>query len=228
MRNLFLVVFAANVFLFLFYYYLPETGQGVKVVIPANVPKLVLLSEIDKASLTPDKSETETRAAETKVVKNKVLPKKCFTIGPFREEAKITAFKSQISKKVKKTGVRERVEKLHWRYWVYLSDAGSKAKAVKLASALARKGLKDYYVIARGEYKNSVSLGHFIDKSLAKNRLERVKKMGYKPKMKAIEKEYTLYWLDYVAKAGVGLSNQTLGDFELEESIHQFTRECGK
>lgn len=226
MRNLFLAVFAVNIFVFLFYYYLPDTDKSMTVSVPANVPKLVLLSEVDKASLTPDESEVESVVKEK--ISNKVKEQKCFTIGPFREEAKVVSFRSRISKKVKKTGVRERQETLHWRHWVYLSDAGSKGKAVKLASALARKGLKDYYVIARGEYKNSVSLGHFIDKSLAEKRFKLVEKMGYKPKIQAIEKEYTLYWLDYVAKAGTGLSNQALADFELEESIHQFTRECGK
>lgn len=228
MRNLFLVVLAANVVVFMFYYYVPDNGEKPAPVLPANVTKLVMLSEVDKASLTSEESEPEVPATETKQVKKEAAVKKCFTIGPFTEEPQVISFKSQIDKKVKKTGIRERVEKRHWRYWVYLPNAGSKAKAVKLASALARKGLKDYYVIARGEFKNSISLGHFIDKSLAEKRLKAIKKMSYKPKMKAIEKEYTLYWLDYVAKNSHGFSSKALQGFELEESIHQFKRECGK
>lgn len=226
MRNLFLIFLAANIFIFMFFYYLPGDQDGAKAIIPAGTDRLVLLSEVDKAALTPDTEQAGENVAQVKV--KKVFEDKCFTIGPFREANKIAGFQAQIKDRVKKTGIRERVEKQHWRHWVYLTAGGSKAKAVKLASDLAKKGLKDYYVIARGEFINSVSLGHFKDKSLAEKRFQMIKEMGYDPKMSAIEKEYTLYWLDYVAKNGQGLSNQTLNGFDLEESIHQFKRECKK
>jgi len=228
MRNLILVVVGLNVFIFLFFYYLPDTEQDVVSEIPVGAAQLVLLSEVDKASLTQDKARSEVGAVKPEVVKVAVLKNKCFTVGPFKEENKVSAFRAAIKKKVKKTGVRERIETLNWRYWVYLPGSDSKEKAVKLASDLARKGLKDYYVISRGEYKNSVSLGHFKEKEFAENRLQSIKKMGYKPKMSAIEKEYTLYWLDYVSKNSHGFSNQALDEFELDESIRQFTRECEK
>lgn len=227
MRNVFLIILVINVVVFMFYYYVPDENSVVSTVLPANVNKLVLLSEVDKASLKSEVSDVDIVLAD-KEIKSQNLVKKCFTIGPFREEPKVISFKSQIKSKVKKIGIRERVEKEHWRYWVYLPNAGSKVKAVKLASDLAKKGLKDYYVIARGQYKNSISLGHFIDKSLAEKRLRAIGRMSYKPKMKAIEKEYTLYWLDYVAKSRDGISNREFESFELEESIHQFKRECSK
>jgi len=228
MRNLFLVVLGVNVFVFMFFYYSPVERADVVAELPVGAPKLVLLSEVDKASLTLDKTELMPDIESKQSEKVVSVANKCFTVGPFKEENKITDFQKLIKKKVKKTGVRERVETLHWRYWVYLPAADSKSKAVKLASDLARKGLKDYYVIARGEFKNSISLGHFKEKEFAEYRLKAIKKMGYKPQMSAIEKEYTLYWLDYTAKNGNGFSNQVLEDFELGESIRQFTRECGK
>lgn len=227
MRNVFLIALVVNVVVFMFYYYVPDNDSVVSAVLPANVNKLVLLSEVDKASLKSEASEADDALSDKKVKAQSVV-KKCFTIGPFREEPKIISFKSQIKSKVRKIGIRERIEKEHWRYWVYLPNAGSKVKAVKLASDLAKKGLKDYYVIARGEFKNSISLGHFKDKSWAEKRLKAIQKMSYKPKMQAIEKEYTLYWLDYVAKSHDGISNRELESFELEESIHQFKRECAK
>ena len=228
MRNLFLVVLGINVFVFMFFYYSPNESSDVVAALPVGAPKLVLLSEVDKASLTPDKSELKPVIEERQAAKLTSLVNKCFTVGPFKEENKIAGFQKSIKNKVKKTGVRERVETLHWRYWVYLPAASSKSKAVDLASDLARKGLKDYYVIARGEFKNSISLGHFKEKEFAEHRLKTIKKMGYKPKMSPIEKEYTLYWLDYTAKNGSGFSKQSLDEFELGESIRQFTRECGK
>lgn len=227
MRNVFLIALAVNVTVFMFYYYVPDNNASVKPVLPANVAKLVLLSEVDKASLRSEEIELDIVTSKKKLKKEAPV-KECFTIGPFREEPEIIGFKSKIKSKVKKIGIRERVEKEHWRYWVYLPNAGSKEKAVKQASALAKKGLKDYYVIARGEHKNSISLGHFKDKSLAEKRFAAIKKMSYKPKIQAIVKEYKLYWLDYVAKSRHGISNKVFDSFELEESIHQFKRECAK
>jgi len=228
MRNIFLLLLTVNIFVFMFYFYQPDKLSRSDAVLPANVEKLVLLSEVDKASLTSERSETKTDIARGASSNRRELVSRCFTIGPFREEASVTGFQSKIKNKVKSTGIRERVEKLHWRYWVYLPDAGSKSAAVKRASDLARKGLKDYYVVARGEHKNSISLGHFKDKGLAEKRLKAIRLMGYEPRIRTIEKEYTLYWLDYVAKNEQGLNSQTLEGFELEESIHQFNRECQK
>ena len=228
MRNLFFVFVTINVVVFMYYFYVPDESNTPAVVLPANTEKLVLLSEVDKASLTSEQVEPVKSVVDTKQKAVKAKVKKCYTIGPFREESEITAFKTRIAKKVSKVSVRQRIEKQHWRYWVYLKDAGSKSKAVKLAADLARKGLKDYYVIARGEFKNSISLGHFKDKTLAEKRFKAIKKMSYKPEMQAIEKEYTLFWLDYVAKKQHGFSNATLESFELDESIHQFNRECAK
>lgn len=228
MRNLFFVFLAANFFIFMFYYYLPEDKGLQQASIPVGTKQLVLLSEVDKASLTQQNEIKGVNVELPKAAKAKPAVKKCFTIGPFRDEKEISVFDSQIKAKVKKTSVRERIEKQHWRYWVYLSSQSTRAKAVERAADLAKKGLKDYYVIARGEFKNAVSLGHFKDKSLAENRFEKIKKMGYQPKMKAIEKEFTLYWLDYQSKDDQGLTNHVLNSFELDESIRQFNRECGK
>ncbi len=212
----------------MFYYYLPEDNTEQQASIPVGTKQLVLLSEVDKASLTQQNEVELVDVEQPKAAKAKPVVKKCFTIGPFRDEKEISGFDAQIKDKVKKTSVRERTEKQHWRYWVYLSAVSTRAKAVKLASELAKKGLKDYYVIARGEFKNAVSLGHFIDKSLAENRFALIEKMGYKPKMKVIEKEFTLYWLDYQSKDDQGLTNHVLNSFELDESIRQFNRECEK
>jgi len=228
MRNLFFVFVAANVVIFMYYFYVPDANNAPAARLPANTEKLVLLGEVDKASLTSEPAEVAKPVIGAKQTDVKAVLNKCYTIGPFREESEITEFKSRISNRVKKVSVRHRVEKQHWRYWVYLKDAGSKAKAVKLAADLARKGLKDYYVIARGEFKNSISLGHFKDKSLAEKRFKAITEMSYKPEIQAIEKEYTLFWLDYVAKKQHGFSNATLESFELDESIHQFNRECAK
>ncbi|MDH5424402.1 MAG: hypothetical protein OEY29_05360 [Gammaproteobacteria bacterium] len=228
MRNIFLVLLAANVTVYLLYFYGPENGEKPKAALPENVTKLVLLSEVDKASLTPEKNAEESDVVEEVKVADVVVDKKCYTIGPFREESEIEGFKTKIKSKVKEIGIRERIEKEHWRYLVYLPNKGTKEKAVKMAADLARKGMKDYYVIARGEYKNSISLGHFKDKLLAEKRLNAITQMSYKPKIQAIEKEYTLFWLDYVANDQNGLSSKTLEGFELEDSIHQFKRECAK
>ncbi|MDH5518619.1 MAG: SPOR domain-containing protein [Gammaproteobacteria bacterium] len=227
MRNIFLLLLAVNIFVFMFYFYLPDESTQSESRLPTNVEKLVLLSEVDKAALTSEISGKKQLQANKSADKDRGVSA-CFTIGPFREESGILAFQSEIKQKIKSSSVRERVEKLHWRYWVYLADSGSKEKAVAQASELAKKGLKDYYVVARGDSKNSISLGHFKDKLLAEKRLKAIKLMGYKPKIRTIEKEYTLYWLDYVVDSKQGLNSQTLDSFELEESIHQFNRKCDK
>ena len=163
MRNLFLVVLTINIVIFMYFYYGAVDSEKTVNLLPANVEKLVLLSEVDKASLTTEDPVQAVVPAEEKQ-KTQVVVKRCFTLGPFREESKIVDFRKQVKNMVRDIGIRERVEKQHWRYWVYLPSTGSKSKAVKLASNLALKGLKDYYVIARGEFKNSISLGHFKDK----------------------------------------------------------------
>lgn len=228
MRNIFVLFVGINIIVFLMYFYMPEDKQSAIAPLPANVSQLVLLSEVDKASLISERKEEPEIVSPVLVQEKKAEVDRCYTIGPFKEKNRAEEFSDAISVKVTKTGIRERKEKLQWRFWVYLPDPGGRKKAVNLASELARKGLTDYYVIARGDNKNSISLGHFKDKSLAEKRFAAIKAMKFQPKMDSIEKEYTLYWLDYTAKEGRELGGQELESYELDESIRQFNRECKK
>jgi hypothetical protein len=228
MRNIFILFFGVNILVFLLYFYLPEKKQNIAPMLPANVTKLVLLSEVDKASLivVPEPTVAVDKVVTENVVKVEI--ERCFTIGPFKERGRTESVLKSLAAKITKTTIRERKENFLWGYWVYLPDPGGRKKAVALAADLARKGLTDYYVIARGDQKDSISLGHFKDKQLAEKRFESIKAMKFTPKIEPIEKEYSLFWLDYAAMEGLEISSKELEIYEPDEAIRQFSRECKK
>lgn len=227
MRILFFLLLVGNALIFSWYYFNPVVTEVAAVPIPANTKSLVLLGEVDKAALT--KKQTEEEILQVEAVKPVTVapePDQCFTVGPFREELQVNAFRDAIKRQVLSVGIRQRVEKQHWAYLVYLPDPGGKKKAVAVASDLAKKGVKDYYVISKGEHKNGISLGHFKDKKLAESRLKNIGRMKYKPLLESVYKDYNLYWLDYKTHAGEDISQQVLNQFDPDDTINQLNREC--
>lgn len=227
MRQLFILLLGVNLLIFMWFYFKPPQVDHNKSIIPENVDKLVLLREIDKAALTLTKHEPQKEEIKPVAVKKPKLDQ-CFTVGPFKDENVAGGFKLSIKNRVVKSSIRSRTEQQHWGYRVYLEPQPSKTKAVSLAASLAKEGVKDYFVISRGEKVNGIALGHFKDKKLAQARLAKIKKMGYKPKMESVKKDYTLYWLDYQVRASKLIPVSEISDLVADDSINQFNRDCGK
>ena len=154
------------------------------------------------------KKQPVKKPAAVKVAKAKVAPKPtkpkpeksskpvCFTLGPFRKSATANHADKAIS--ALDVAVKQRrVEQRRLRgYWVYLPSFKTYEAARRQVNLLQKKGLKDLFIMGKGEHKNAVSLGLFKREGAADERYQLVKKMGLSVKKETQYRNRNLVWLD--------------------------------
>ena len=96
--------------------------------------------------------------------------------------------------------VRSEEQQIIKNYQVYLPPAASREAAVATVRALGDKGVKDLWIIDRGEQTNGISLGVFRNKRYMSRRVAEVEKLGYVVMTRANMRTSTEYAVD--AEAG--------------------------
>ncbi len=251
MRWIFLLLLAANIGYVAWELKHPEPHRHVVSDDP-NVPKLVLLSELDKtAQSSLAKSDTATKAAQAKpeskstkapepVVADKEqtpLPAPpetrkpvppsfaCYTLGPFRDIADLRKLTRDIRDYVAEASFRSHEEREQSMYWVYLPPQKSHEAANALAASLKRKNIRDYYVVPKGDQANAISLGHFKEKNGALQVQKKAKAAGFPARIEPVFKTYTIYWLDYRVKADRTIP-QTVLNLSNMPGVSRLERSC--
>ena len=185
-----------------------------------------LLRPSDDASIPQvlsDEVEMAPVLSEVPPEKEKTL--RCYTLGPFSEEAALQDLKKHLSEQVDDLKVRRREEREAHRYWVYLPPLQNRQQAIATSKALARQKVKDYYIVRSGENNNAISLGHFREKVHADRRLKKLGKLGFDVDMKVIYRQYSLFWLDY-SVASAEYAPDALIEPYLVNGAARLDREC--
>ena len=153
----------------------------------------------------------------------------CFTLGPFRDLAKLRGFTREIMPYVSETDFRGRNEKEQSLYWVYVNPEKTRKKAVATGKRLKAKKIKDFYLIREGEKLHGLSLGHFRNKNGAYGLAKKVRKLGFDVTVEPVFKTYTIYWLDYRLSEGAKIP-QSIFDKHIKlskkDKISRLGRDC--
>jgi hypothetical protein len=195
--------------------------------IPASVDSLVLLSELDE--LPPLRDEhviteiEETEPASTnEVVPGETLPFSsdgaCFSIGPFSSEDQLLTLSRWLQTRNMPSKERVEEKRTRERYWVYL-EPQDEAEAKAQLEELKNKGVSDYYMISKGEKKNTISLGLFSSQDAVNRRLVELERKGYNPVVVPQHKISKVFWLDVQLEDGLTLP-------ELPEEIEITNLDC--
>jgi SPOR domain len=126
-----------------------------------------------------------------------VAQDQCETLGPFQTQTDMRAAMQALSPHVPRIQYRqEQVDQLHG-YWVYLAATATREDALAAARELSAKGVRDYYVVTAGDQQNTISLGLFHNPENARRQLDRIKSLGFNPKMKERVESQPAFWVDY-------------------------------
>lgn len=192
----------------------PSPNVHVKT-LPSNLPSIDMIVEqvdVEKPLLVES-------------VSPQVPSKQCYTLGPFSDEAQAQAVMKSIMPSVKEALLRSKPEVRHHRYWVHIPPQENRQAAIAVSKALARKKIKDYYIVRGGERNNSISLGHFKEKKHADRRLKKLQEKGFDVSIEPIYREFKLYWLDYMILADAGIDESFWSDL-LPNGVGRLKREC--
>ena len=222
MRIFFLFLLILNVLFATWQYYSPKKIDSQVAPLSDQLDRLVLLKEADPVvNDTLEVIET----VNSDVVEPSVKSKICYTLGPYTDRDVVTQIESQIAGDVIDFVVREREEQELHRYWIYLPGDNNRQSAREISKALAKKNLKDYYIIPKGDRMNSVSLGHFKEKANADARVRKVRKLGFKPEIEMIYRDYKLYWVDYSLEADNAETGAKMQEY-LIDGVTLLDRKC--
>lgn len=209
MRWIFWCLLAFNVLYFAWAGLHPaESGSaGVALAEDASIPRLQLLSEAgiqprvaEATTEMPDAGTTAAVTAPVTAVADMALPlsagtvQQCFTLGPLTRDGDVAAISSRLASAGLKAARRDLAISAS-DSWVYLPAFTTRDIAAKRVQELKDKGI-DSFVVADGEFRNAVSLGHFSRPDSAAAFLDSMKKAGYPAEIRQLPVSSKELWLD--------------------------------
>ncbi len=185
--------------------------------------RLVLLSEYEAEQAKAPLKEHSANGATLPV--NEVI--ECMTLGPFADERQMQAGQEQVTASGYTVNHYLTRDKLRDGFWVML-DPEATAEATKQRLASVKKaGIKEYFLILKGEYRNAISLGLFSKPDLAKRRLDTLVEKGFKPRIVQVTLPKREYWLEWVKGKFPPLNDAAITALRaLNEDIGQTARPC--
>lgn len=103
----------------------------------------------------------------------------CYRLGPVANDDEVAQLRAWVltAGGAPRLRLAERQELA--LYWVYLPPFSTGAQAVHVAQEMARVGIKDIFVITRGDMAHAVSLGVYAHNASLERRLRQLKAKGY-------------------------------------------------
>lgn len=120
----------------------------------------------------------------------------CVTVGPFADAAAAKATRSYLAG-LGKVSSRQAMGETVIGHWVLVPPQPSRAAAEAVAAKLKAKGIKDYWIIGKGELKNAISLGVFSQKDNADSLVQRTRAKDIPVELRDKTKPVQQVWLDY-------------------------------
>jgi hypothetical protein len=198
MKIIFLFFAALNIAFFLWQSTTMGSSTGGKkrqLVQDNRVPTLVLLREAQAAKNGESKDTLTAMLESGKNKKNKNYAA-CYRLGPFEQFQQLKSVNSQLQELHADISEHKETEQVVLGHWVFLPSFPSWQDARKKVQELEDKGIKDIFILGRGEMKNAVSLGLFKHEASAERRLAQLRKIGIKPNVETQQTTKELIWLD--------------------------------
>jgi len=137
----------------------------------------------------------------------------CYTFGPVAEERLALELEGWFKSRRADTVLRHTDEKGKRLFWIYLSPQESRTVALNIIENLKQKGVSDYRLIGRGNLQNAISLGLFSSQAAVNQRLQELKKKGYKPVVIPYDDGKRVYWVDIALKVESKLLETIFKDY---------------
>lgn len=228
MRYLVLLLLVLNLAYFAWGALKPESEMVTQLPpLPQGVTELTLLSEREPVALSLV-SKTENQNPGSEAASEQAEPVLlCYTLGPLTSEKSRDTLITRLQDLDVNVESRSLEQRETIGYWVFLPPLENRKAALAIAEELAKKGIKDYYVVTDDEYRHAVSLGLFSEKARADRRMAHIRTLGYKPQKIVRYRDRTYYWLDYQLNGEEAVPDAVWKDLSSgKEKIQKLDRSC--
>ncbi len=128
----------------------------------------------------------------------------CFTVGPFLDDAAVSAARASLQPRVIRLQVRQAPTARHgWRVW--LPALADHAAAVAMAARIDAAGFKDYYIVPTGPEANSIALGRFGSEESANQQQSALVAAGFPAQAGPLGA--VTQWIDIMGNAGLDIAS---------------------
>jgi hypothetical protein len=134
----------------------------------------------------------------------------CSSVGPFRELAQAATAAANLRAAGYEPTQRVAEGDIWIGYWVYLEAIATVREANEIVERIRANGIADSYVIPNSDSGNLISLGVFSEISGVTKQRDRVRELGYEPKVVDRTRRATVYWVDVLLKEGQALDFDAL------------------
>jgi hypothetical protein len=156
---------------------------------PAPPVTAAIAQRATAATATPPSAPASTAASN-----------QCFTIGPFVDDAAVSAARLRLQSRVTRLQVRQASIARHgWRVW--LPSLADRDAAVAMAARIDAAGFKDYYIVPTGSDANSIALGRFGNEEAAKRQQAALAAAGFPAQAEPLG--MVAHWIDVMGGAGL-------------------------
>jgi hypothetical protein len=134
----------------------------------------------------------------------------CSSVGPFRELAQAATAAANLRAAGYEPTQRVAEGDIWIGYWVYVDAITTENDANEILEKIRANGIADSYVIPNSDSGNLISLGVFSEISGVTKQRDKVRELGYEPKVVDRTRRATVYWVDVVLKEGQALDFDAL------------------
>jgi hypothetical protein len=152
---------------------------------------LAELSREEREALERKPEELEERDLPQLVVEP---PRLCRMWGPYTDLSVVEAVRELVRPVGEEMEIRSTEVVSSPDYLVYLNTDSNLDNARRLLKELEAQSIEGY-VIAGGEFENSVSAGVFSSERRADRQMSRLSELGYSPRLEALERVQTVHHL---------------------------------
>jgi hypothetical protein len=188
---------AVNLLVVVYFQVRDEPEESIAAVEVAMVPGSELrllneLSENERAALVRKAPDPAPRDLPRQLIEEPA--KVCRSWGPFADAATLDAVLDQVAESGEVLEVRSQEIQSTPDYLVRLDSDNNLDNTRRLLKELESQSI-DAYVIAGGEFINSVSTGVFSSEVRANRQMRRLIDLGYAPRLEALERVQTVHHL---------------------------------
>jgi hypothetical protein len=127
----------------------------------------------------------------------------CFLVRELENKSDLRALLGRLEKSGAKILDQGKEQITQNNYWVFLPSYPNRRKANEAAAILAKRRIKDFFVVRSGEHENAISLGVFSTKERADSRYQEIvglKARLRKPKIETLELPAPHFQVSYQIK----------------------------
>ena len=137
----------------------------------------------------------------------------CFSFGPIADEVQANGLNNWFASNGGQAQLRHTDEQGRQLFWVYLSPQESRQEAMETIRSFQNKGVRDFRLIVKGNMQNAISMGLFSSQAAVNNRLNELKKKGYKPVVVPYSDGKRVFWVDAKLSTDQAILDKVFNDY---------------